>query len=35
MDEPLLTWLNLLAALVLVGLNAFFVAAEFALVRVR
>ena len=35
MDESLLTWLNLLAALVLVGLNAFFVAAEFALVRVR
>ncbi|CAA9478759.1 MAG: Mg2 and Co2 transporter CorB family protein [uncultured Rubrobacteraceae bacterium] len=35
MGEPLLTWLNLLAALVLVGLNAFFVAAEFALVRVR
>ncbi|HEV2094046.1 MAG TPA: hemolysin family protein [Rubrobacter sp.] len=35
MDDPLLTWLNLLAALVLVGLNAFFVAAEFALVRVR
>jgi len=31
----LLTWLNLLAAVVLVGLNAFFVAAEFALVRVR
>jgi len=35
LDDPLLTWLNLLAALVLVGLNAFFVAAEFALVRVR
>ncbi|HEV2743984.1 MAG TPA: hemolysin family protein, partial [Rubrobacter sp.] len=35
MDPSLLTWLNLLAALVLVGLNAFFVAAEFALVRVR
>ncbi len=35
MDETLLTWLNLLAAVVLVGLNAFFVAAEFALVRVR
>jgi CBS domain containing-hemolysin-like protein len=34
-DETLLTGLNLLAALVLVGLNAFFVAAEFALVRVR
>ena len=35
MDETLLTWLNLLMALVLVGLNGFFVAAEFALVRVR
>ena len=35
MSDPLLTWLNLLVALVLVGLNAFFVAAEFALVRVR
>jgi CBS domain containing-hemolysin-like protein len=35
LDPSLLTWLNLLAALVLVGLNAFFVAAEFALVRVR
>ena len=35
MDDPLLSWLNLLVALVLVGLNAFFVAAEFALVRVR
>ncbi|MDP8901012.1 MAG: hemolysin family protein [Actinomycetota bacterium] len=35
MDETLLTWLNLLAAIVLVGLNGFFVAAEFALVRVR
>ena len=35
MDDPLLTWLNLLGALILVGLNAFFVAAEFALVRVR
>jgi CBS domain containing-hemolysin-like protein len=35
LDDPLLTWLNLLMALVLVGLNAFFVAAEFALVRVR
>jgi CBS domain containing-hemolysin-like protein len=33
--EPLLSSLNLLLALVLVGLNAFFVAAEFALVRVR
>ncbi|CAN5732559.1 hemolysin family protein [soil metagenome] len=35
MDDPLLAWLNLLMALVLVGLNGFFVAAEFALVRVR
>jgi CBS domain containing-hemolysin-like protein len=35
LGDPLLTWLNLLAAIVLVGLNAFFVAAEFALVRVR
>jgi CBS domain containing-hemolysin-like protein len=35
LDDPLLAWLNLLMALVLVGLNGFFVAAEFALVRVR
>ncbi len=35
MGEPLLTWVNLLAALFLVVLNGFFVAAEFALVRVR
>ncbi|CAN5912473.1 hemolysin family protein [soil metagenome] len=35
MGEPLLTWLNLLAAVFLVVLNGFFVAAEFALVRVR
>ncbi len=35
MPEPLLPWLNLFLALVLVALNAFFVAAEFALVRVR
>ena len=35
MQEPLLSWFNLAAALVLVGLNGFFVAAEFALVRVR
>ena len=35
MQEPLLSWFNLSLALVLVGLNAFFVAAEFALVRVR
>jgi CBS domain containing-hemolysin-like protein len=33
--EPLLPWLNLFLALVLVALNGFFVAAEFALVRVR
>lgn len=35
MGEPLLSWINLLAALFLVVLNGFFVAAEFALVRVR
>jgi CBS domain containing-hemolysin-like protein len=35
LSEPLLTSLNLLAALVLIVLNGFFVAAEFALVRVR
>ena len=35
MPEPFLSWFNLFLALVLVGLNAFFVAAEFALVRVR
>jgi CBS domain containing-hemolysin-like protein len=34
-SQPLLSSLNLLVALVLVGLNGFFVAAEFALVRVR
>jgi len=34
-QEPLLPWLSLFAALVLVALNGFFVAAEFALVRVR
>jgi CBS domain containing-hemolysin-like protein len=34
-QEPLLPWLNLFLALVLVALNGFFVAAEFALVRVR
>jgi CBS domain containing-hemolysin-like protein len=33
--EPLLSSFNLFVALVLVGLNAFFVAAEFGLVRVR
>ena len=35
MQEPLLSSVNLAIALVLVGLNGFFVAAEFALVRVR
>ena len=35
MEDPLLSSLNLLVALVLVALNGFFVAAEFALVRVR
>jgi CBS domain containing-hemolysin-like protein len=35
LSEPLLTSLNLLAALVLIVLNGFFVAAEFALVKVR
>lgn len=35
MPEPLLSSLNLLVALLLVALNAFFVSAEFALVRVR
>ena len=35
MEDPFLSWLNLFLALVLVGLNGFFVAAEFALVRVR
>ncbi|HEX2182607.1 MAG TPA: CNNM domain-containing protein, partial [Rubrobacteraceae bacterium] len=35
MEDPFLSWLNLLLALFLVGLNGFFVAAEFALVRVR
>jgi CBS domain containing-hemolysin-like protein len=35
LEEPFLSWLNLLLALFLVGLNGFFVAAEFALVRVR
>jgi CBS domain containing-hemolysin-like protein len=34
-QEPLLSSVNLAIALVLVGLNGFFVAAEFALVRVR
>jgi CBS domain containing-hemolysin-like protein len=35
LGEPLLSWFNLFLALVLVALNGFFVAAEFALVRVR
>jgi CBS domain containing-hemolysin-like protein len=35
LEDPFLSWLNLFLALSLVGLNAFFVAAEFALVRVR
>jgi CBS domain containing-hemolysin-like protein len=35
LEEPFLSSLNLLLALILVGLNGFFVAAEFALVRVR
>jgi CBS domain containing-hemolysin-like protein len=35
LEDPFLSWLNLLLALFLVGLNGFFVAAEFALVRVR
>ena len=35
MTEPLLSSFNLFVALVLVGLNGFFVSAEFALVRVR
>ena len=35
MQEPALSSLNLFVALVLVALNGFFVAAEFALVRVR
>ena len=35
MQEPFLSWFNLFLALALVALNGFFVAAEFALVRVR
>jgi CBS domain containing-hemolysin-like protein len=35
LEDPFLSWFSLFLALVLVGLNAFFVAAEFALVRVR
>ena len=35
MEESAVSWLSLFAALVLVALNGFFVAAEFALVRVR
>ncbi len=34
-NDPLPIWLNLVIVLVLVLLNAFFVAAEFALVKVR
>lgn len=35
MEDPLLAALQILGALAIIGLNAFFVAAEFALVRVR
>jgi CBS domain containing-hemolysin-like protein len=35
LEEPVFSTFNLIAALVLILLNAFFVAAEFALVRVR
>jgi CBS domain containing-hemolysin-like protein len=35
LEEPVFSSLNLFAALVLIALNGFFVAAEFALVRVR
>jgi len=35
LEEPVFSSLNLIAALVLIVLNGFFVAAEFALVRVR
>lgn len=35
MQDPGLSWFSLIAALVLIALNGFFVAAEFALVRVR
>ena len=35
MEDPFLSWLNLFLALALIALNGFFVAAEFALVRVR
>jgi CBS domain containing-hemolysin-like protein len=35
LEDPLLSSLNLLLAVILVALNGFFVAAEFALVRVR
>jgi CBS domain containing-hemolysin-like protein len=34
-QDPGLSWFSLIAALVLIALNGFFVAAEFALVRVR
>jgi CBS domain containing-hemolysin-like protein len=35
LEDPFLSWLNLFLALAMVALNGFFVAAEFALVRVR
>jgi magnesium and cobalt exporter, CNNM family len=35
LEDPFLSWLNLFLALALIALNGFFVAAEFALVRVR
>ena len=34
-EDPLLSWLGVLAAIVLIAFNGFFVMAEFALVRVR
>jgi CBS domain containing-hemolysin-like protein len=35
LEDPFLSWLNIFLALALIALNGFFVAAEFALVRVR